>query len=396
MDSHIIHVDMDAFYAAVEQRDNPALKGKPVIVGADPKGRGVVSTCSYEARAYGVRSGMPISRAYKLCPRGVYLPVNMSKYVEASKQIRDIFYKYTPIVEPIALDEAFLDVTHSTQIWGNPKQIALMIQREIEQNTRLTASVGISYNKFLAKLASGLKKPKGFIEISRDNFKELVWPLPVTKVWGVGPRTKNLLEKLNIKTIYDLAKYPAEDLETILGKRGRQLHQLASGQDYRSVESDQEIKSIGKEITFDKDLDDIIIIKDHFRELGQRVGNRLRSKKLKAKCLSIKIRYNDFTTVTRSCSFSYHLSNDKELLDGAVRLFIDNWNGNPVRLIGVSVSNLIEVYSEQLSLFMDIKEDIIAQTIDNIRARYGYNIINRGSITKKTHPPEKEVGNDSR
>ncbi len=374
----IIHIDMDAFFASVEQRDCLELKGKPIIVGADPHaGRGVVSTCSYEARKYGIRSGMPITQAHKLCPFGIFLPVNMSKYQEASLQIREIFNKYTPLVEPLSLDEAFLDVTGTSKLWGSPIKLAKKIQQEIAETTCLTASVGISYNKFLAKLASDLKKPEGFVIINKDNFREIVWPLPVSKIWGVGPKMQEHLENVNIKTIGELAMQSPAQLEEWFGNHARQLHFLANGIDDRQVEPNQEIKSIGREITFNKDIDDIIILKGYLQELCEDVGMKLRANGMKAKSLTVKLRYGDFTTCTRGITCKNYLQNDMELIRTACRLFEKNWSASPLRLIGISVSNLEENAVEQLCFFKDEKEDAISQTMDRIKSKYGPESIKR-------------------
>ncbi len=378
MSNAIIHVDMDAFYASVEQNDNPKLKGKPVIVGADPSGRGVVSTCSYEARKFGVRSGMPISTAHKLCPQGVFLPVDMPKYELISSNIREIFLKYSPLVEPIALDEAFIDVTHSTKIWGTPREIAKQIQQEIFKETGLTCSVGLSFNMFLAKLASDLKKPNGFFEISQENFKKIVWPLPVNKLWGVGPKTKKQLDLYNLKTIGDVAVQPANLLEDKFGKLGRQLHSLANGIDFRKVEPNNIIKSIGKETTFNEDVSDYNYIKQIIRKLAEVIGIRLRKNKLKGKVVTVKIRYGDFRTITRSYTSPSLLANDNEIFKIAKDLFNNNWSGEPIRLIGIYMAGLVDYEEEQLTLFKDEKEDKISEIMDKIREKHGYNIIKRG------------------
>ncbi len=375
---------MDAFYAAVEQRDNPKLLGKPVIIGADPRGRGVVSTCSYEARKFGVHSGMPIGTAYKLCPEGVYLPVDMRKYMTVSNEIHEIFRRYTPLVEPISLDEAFLDVTHSRSLLGSGEEIALKLQKDVKQITCLTASVGLSYNKFLAKLASDLRKPMGFVHIHRDNFKEVVWPLPVSKIWGVGPKTKVYLEQLNIKTIGDIAKLPDSVIEGWLGKAGEQLYLLAKGIDHRKVEPVHEQKSIGKEITFRNDITDSNRIKTYINQMSEQIGSKLRKNNLNGKVLTVKIRYYDFHTVTRSFSFPDFINSDKVIRDWAFSIFKDNWTGAPIRLIGISMSNLTTNSRQQLTLFTDdSKEEIICETMDKIREKYGFDSIKRGHLEGK-------------
>jgi len=383
VDTCIIHIDMDAFYASVEQRDNPKLKGKPVIIGADPSGRGVVSTCSYEARKYGVHSAMPIRTAYKLCPTGMYLPVNMRKYKVVSDEIHEIFRRYTPLVEPISLDEAFLDVTHSRSLLGTEVEIALKLQKEVKEITNLTASIGLSYNKFLAKIASDLRKPMGFVHIHKDNFKEKIWPLSVSRIWGVGPKTRVYLEQLNIKTIGDIARLPDSVFEGWLGKAGKQLFLLAQGIDNRKVEPAHEQKSIGKEITFNEDITNSNQVKRCIAQMSEQIGSRMRKNNLKGKVLTVKIRYHDFTTVTRSFSFPDHMNNDKDIRDWAFSIFKKNWTGDPIRLIGISMSNITTDMMQQLTLFTDQKEDIICETMDKIREKYGFESINRGHLEGK-------------
>lgn len=383
VDSCIIHIDMDAFYASVEQRDNPDLMGKPVIIGADPRGRGVVSTCSYEARKYGVHSAMPIGTAYKLCPKGVYLPVNMRKYEEVSSELHEIFQRYTPLVEPISLDEAFLDVTHSRTLLGTGEEIALKLQKEVKEITHLTASVGLSYNKFLAKLASDLRKPMGFVHIHKDNFKLIVWPLSVSKIWGVGPKTRSYLEQLNIKTIGDIARLPDSVFEGWLGKAGKQIYLLSQGIDNRKVEPAHRQKSIGKEITFSQDITNFNHIKNYLAQMSEQIGSRLRKNNLKARVLTVKIRYFDFSTVTRSFSFPDYINNDKEIRDWACSIFKENWSGAPIRLIGISMSSIITESIKQLTLFTNPKEDVICETMDKIREKYGFGSIKRGHLEGK-------------
>ena len=250
----IMHIDMDAFFAAVEQRDNPELKGKPVIVGGSVESRGVVSTASYEARTYGVHSAMPMTEAHRLCPNGIYLPVDMQKYRRVSRQIMDIFHRFTPEVEAISLDEAFLDLTESLRLFGSAEEIGRKIKQLIREELQLTASVGLSYNKFLAKLASDMDKPDGFYQIRPEDLQEKVWVLPVRRMMGVGPKTAQMLEKMGVTTIGQLAGMNAGLLEHILGKQGLVMHEVANGIDNRPVEPVRESKSVGRETTFARDI----------------------------------------------------------------------------------------------------------------------------------------------
>ena len=234
----ILHVDMDAFYASVEQLDNPAYKGKPVIVGADPRGgagRGVVAACSYEARKFGVRSALPISRAWKLCPQGVYVRPRMSRYVEVSHQVMEIFGRYTDLVEPLSIDEAFLDVTGSAALLGTAEQIARKIKSDIRETTELSASVGVAPNKFLAKIASDLRKPDGLVVVQENGIADFLRDLPISRLWGVGPKTEQRLKPLGVKTIGQMAALPRESLIRSFGNLGEHLHQLSHGRDDRPV-----------------------------------------------------------------------------------------------------------------------------------------------------------------
>ena len=261
----IVHVDMDAFYASVEQRDFPEYQGKPVIVGADPKGgqgRGVVAACSYEAREFGIHSAMPISFAYKRCPHGVYLRGNMKIYVDISRQVFQILERFTPDVEPISIDEAFLDITGSYKLIGTPEETCKKIKAAIQAETGLVASIGMAPNKMTAKIASDLEKPDGLVIVSREGLLDFLHPLPVGKLWGVGKRTKEELTRLGIKTIGDLASKDIKDLSKLLGKSGVHVWKLANGIDPRDVETSVGIKSIGHEHTFDEDVTDPRTIED--------------------------------------------------------------------------------------------------------------------------------------
>ncbi len=299
----IIHVDMDAFYASVEQFDNPDLIGKAVIVGGDPKQRGVVSAASYEAREFGVHSAMPMSRAIRICPNAIILPVRMKRYVELSQQIHAIFEKFTPQIEPISLDEAFLDVAGSLQLFGSAEKIGLDIKHQIKEQLGLVASVGIATNKFLAKLASDLDKPDGFVIIAEKNKQQILDPLPVSNIWGVGKVTEKALKSKGINTIGQLRKAPIETLQSIFGDQTPHMLRLAQGIDNREVESSREAKSISSEQTFATDITDKNILLNVLLNQVEDVAQRLRTNDLEAMTITLKLRYDDFRTVTRSNTF---------------------------------------------------------------------------------------------
>jgi len=319
----IIHVDMDAFYAAVEQRDNPELQGKPVVVGgADPTKRGVVSTASYEARKYGVRSAMSLREAYRRCPDGIYLPVNMKKYKAVSEKIFQLFFEYTPLVETIALDEAFLDVTGSTRLFGPAEKIGREIKARIKEEMNLVASIGISYNKFLAKLASDLDKPDGFLVISRKNFQQLVHPLPLKRLWGVGEKMEQKLKAFGFKTIGDVAAASPLLLRKQFGVFGEHIYLLSNGINEREVVPDHEAKSVGRETTFPEDVEDRENLLAVLMQLVEDVCYRLRTNHFWGRCITVKIRYENFETHTRQVTMD-HLTNSESEVFTAV--FVDHF-----------------------------------------------------------------------
>lgn len=379
----IIHVDMDAFYASIEQRDNPDLRGKPVVVGGDPNGRGVASTCSYEARKYGIRSAMPLAEAKRRCPHAVFLPVDMPKYAKVSSQLHRIFEDYTPIIEPLSLDEAFLDVTHSIRLFGSAFAIATRIKDRIKQELNLTASVGIAPNKFLAKLASDAKKPDGFVVIREEEIQNFLDPLPVERIWGVGPKTAEKLYALQIKTIRDLKELDESKLTGLFGVLGSQLYYLARGIDHRNVEPDREAKSIGRETTFPDDLTDPEVLETILLNLSTEVGRRLRKESLKARTVTIKVRFADFKTVTRSKSLDYYTNLDKDIFAEASRLLQELRIHRPVRLLGVTVHNLAPKDIDQ-SLFAstDQEQEKLSRTVDIIKERFGEKSITLARLLK--------------
>lgn len=353
----IIHIDMDAFYASIEQRDNPSLKGKPVIVGGTPEGRGVVATCSYEARKYGIHSAMPCKTAYKRCPYAVFIRPRFGVYHQVSDEIREIFYKYTDLVEPLSLDEAFLDVTENKMNIKYATEIAKRIKKEIYETTGLTASAGVSYNKFLAKLASDYNKPNGLTVITQDNAQEFLDNLPIRKFFGIGKVTQKALKSLGIENGYDLRQMSINDLESVFKNRGYLFYQLARGIDYRAVEPHRERKSIGAETTLIENLDiedeKLINILD---ELCKEVALRAQYINKKGKTVVLKIKYGDFTQITRSLSGNNPISSHDDIRTNIYNLFKNlNHNHQDIRLIGVTLSNLVNEEVTNISLFEYIK-----------------------------------------
>ena len=339
----IIHIDMDAFYASIEQRDNPDLKGKPVIVGGSPQGRGVVATCSYEARKYGIHSAMPCKTAYKRCPYAVFVRPRFEVYKSISYEIREIFYKYTDLVEPLSLDEAYLDVTNNKMNIRYATDIAKRIKQEIYDKTGLTASAGVSYNKFLAKLASDYKKPAGLTVIREDNTQKFLDDLPISKFFGIGKVTQKVLNNLGINNGYDLRQLEINELESIFKNRGYLFYQLARGIDHRDVEPHRERKSIGSETTLVENLDiedeKLINILD---ELCEEVSQRAEYLNKCGRTVVLKVKYSDFTQITRSTSVNKEISSHEDIRTNIYNLFKNiEHNHKEIRLIGVTLSNLI-------------------------------------------------------
>ncbi len=296
----ILHVDMDAFYASVEERDQPQLVGKPVIVGGTPEGRGVVAAANYVVRRFGVHSAMPTSQALRLCPTAIVLPVRMDHYANISRHIRTIFERFTPLVEPISLDEAFLDVTGSKTMFGPAASMAVRIKQEILSETRLVASVGVAPNKFLAKIASDLEKPDGLVIVAPDGVQAFLDVLPVERLWGVGKVAQGVLERMGVRTIGALRQTPQRTLTDRFGKSGEHLWQLAHGIDDRPVVPDREAKSISHETTFATDVDDADVLRAWLLELTEQVARRLRRYGLRGRTVNMKVRFADFRTITRS------------------------------------------------------------------------------------------------
>ena len=374
---------MDAFYASVEQLDNPGLVGKAVIVGGDPKQRGVVSAASYEAREFGVHSAMPMSKAIRLCPKAIVLPVRMKRYAELSQQIHAIFEKFTPQIEPISLDEAFLDVTGSLQLFGSAEKIGLDIKHQIKEQLGLVASVGIATNKFLAKLASDLDKPDGFVIITEENKQKILGPLPVSKIWGVGKVTEKALKSKAINTIEQLRNTPAEILRSIFGDQTPHMLRLAQGIDNREVESSREAKSISSEQTFATDITDKNILLNVLLNQVEDVAQRLRTNDLEARTITLKLRYDDFRTVTKSNTFDHPINTTKTLWQEAEAIFL-KWykkSAGALRLLGFGASGLKKADTGQQQLFGEPeqeKQKRLDKAFDEIRDKFGRDALRRG------------------
>ena len=385
----IIHVDMDAFYASVEQRDHPEYRGKPVIVGADPKGgkgRGVVSAASYEAREFGIHSALPIGQAYRRCSHGIFLPVRMSRYQEVSSYIFSIFRRYTDLVEPLSLDEAFLDVTGSLRLFGTPQAIGAQIQRDIWEEEHLNASVGVATKKFVAKVASDLQKPQGFVMVPSGMERAFLHDLPIEWLWGAGPKTAQLLRGRKYETIGQLAAASCGELSAWLGKQGKHFWELANGIDDREVVAEESAKSIGAETTFEEDTSEIQVIHQTFLELAKRVGSRLRAEKVQAKTVTIKFRTGKFHTFTRSMTLQEPTNQDSTIYSHALMLLERLPCANEkARLLGIAGSNLVKPEDScQLSLFPSPQEPEakITNALDSIRSRYGEQAIQPGTLLR--------------
>ncbi len=395
----ILHIDMDAFFAAIEQQANPELQGKPVIVAGDPDGRGVVATASYEARMFGVRSAMPLKEARRRCPHAILVRGRHSYYEKVSNRLLKVYRKYTPTVEPFSIDEAFLDVRGCERLHGDACEIAHKIKTDVREGFGLTCSVGIAPNKLVAKMASDMKKPDGLTVIRSEDIASVIWPLPVRKLYGVGEKTSEVLESLGVKTVGAVAEMPVELLVEKFGETGRLLHSLACGIDNSRVNPaiGEMPKSIGHEITLQEDSKNERLILTHILSLSQQVGRRLRQQGLVGRTVVLKLRYSDFTTLTRANTFSFFTCLDEDIYEAAKRLLLINWSRpRKIRLVGVTVTSLSsqDDFMRQLALFEeDEKRRRVAATMDKVRDRFGESAITRASLIRPDKGPKtKGVG----
>ena len=373
-ESTILHVDMDAFYASVSIKDNPKLKGKAVVVGAGA--RGVVLSANYEARKFGIRAAMPVGRAQAMAPHAIFIPPDHTRYSEVSDEVMKIFRDVSPHVEPISLDEAFIDVTGAKRSIGSGREIAMMIREKVEREQGITCSVGIAHNKFIAKLASQHCKPNGVLEIASNRILTFLHPLPAKAIWGVGPKTNEQLEKLGLRTVGEIANTPRSTLIRALGEAtGSSLYELAWGRDYRDVVSDEPEKSISAAETFASDLDDPEEILREFLRLCEKATLRMRQAGFCAKTISIKVRFADFKTITRSKTLDQPISGTKESFEVAKKLYQDlKIDRARIRMVGVSLEGLIlaQDSSEQLLLGQrDIGWRQADSAIDRVKAKFG-------------------------
>ena len=386
-ESTILHVDMDAFYASVAELDNPQYKGKALVVGAGV--RGVVLSANYEARKFGIRAAMPVGRAKRMAPHAIFIPPEHHRYSEISERVMTIFNSYTPLVEPISLDEAFLDVTGSQKLFGTGREIAAKIREQVEKEEGITCSVGIAPSKFIAKLASQHCKPNGMLEIKSDRILEFLHPLPVRAIWGVGPKTAESLDRLGLHTVADIANTARTTLIRALGDAtGESLYELAWGRDYRDVVADEPEKSIGNEETFSRDIDSPEEILREFLRMSEKATARLRDANLFAKTITIKIKFADFSSITRSKTLPLAIDGTHQTYEVVKKLYLALRNdGARIRLVGVSLSNLQEDVPVQLELGARERGWREADSaIDKATARFGRASVRPGRLIK----PEKE------
>jgi len=372
----ILHVDMDAFYASVAELDNPQYKGKALVVGAGV--RGVVLSANYEARKFGIRAAMPVGRAKRMAPHAIFIAPEHHRYAEISERVMAIFNSFTPLVEPISLDEAFLDVTGAQKLFGDGREIAAKIRAQVEQAEGITCSVGIAQSKFIAKLASQHCTPNGMLEIKSDRILVFLHPLPVRALWGVGPKTAESLDRLGLHTVADIANTPCSTLIRALGDAtGESLYELAWGRDYRNVIPDEPEKSIGNEETFARDIDSPEEILAEFLRMAEKATARLRERGLFAKTVTMKIKFADFTTLSRAKTLPIGIDGTHETYEIVKKLYLAlNNEGARIRLVGVSLSNLLDEAPVQLELGARERGWRDADTaIDKAKARFG-----RGSV----------------
>jgi DNA polymerase-4 len=381
---YVLHLDFDAFFASVEEILDPSLKGKPIIVGAPPERRGVVASASYAARAFGVHSAMPTAQALRLCPQAIVIPPRHKVYGEYSARMMNILSEYSPLVEPLSMDEAFLDLTGCEARWGSPENLAHQLQDRLSAELGLTASMGLASNRLVAKIASGLDKPRGFVVVPPGKEAEFLVPLPVEKLWGVGEITAGSLREMGISTVGQLAQLTKAQLEARFGRRGWYLHQQARGIDDSPVVVEREEKSLSRETTFAQDVGDRRVLRKKLLVLCESVARQLRKRGLCGRTVKLKLRYADFQTITRQVTMASPTDLEQVIFEQAATLLDRSWERmRKVRLIGVGVTNFDEEV-RQLSLFGQPDDQRIeklrrlSQSVDRIKEKYGDDAIRRG------------------
>jgi len=381
----VFHVDLDAFYASVEVRDNPSLRGKPVIVGAAPGRRGVVSACSYEARRFGIHSAMPISQAYRRCPQGVYLPVRMDRYLEVSRAVMDILRRYTPHLQQISVDEAFLDLTGTERLFGPPLETGRRLKEEVRAATGLSVSVGIAPNKYMAKLATNAGKPDGLVQVTEDQTESFLDGLALKDLWGIGEKTLQRLTELNITTVAGLRTIPKADLARLMGPGAAGfLGNAAHGGDPGIFSEEPHSRSLSSETTFETDRKDRLGIERTLLDLCHQVTFRMIEEGWKSKTVGLKLRFHDFTTLSVQRTLKHWVSSAEELYAVARELLGSRWNGStPVRLIGIGFSNLVSVEAQdQMELFTDefTRQKKVEEAVFRIRRKLGETTLTKASL----------------
>jgi len=381
MARRIMHIDLDAFFVSVEQVLNPDLRGKPVVVGGRPDRRGVVASASYEARAFGLHAGMPLTAACRLCPQATFIEGSFSKYRQASQKFMAILADFSPYLEPVSLDEAYLDATGFESIHGSIRQMAIAIKQRITDKLELCASIGIASSKVVAKVASELSKPDGLLEVADGEERSFLAPLPIAKLPGVGKKTERILNGLGINTIGKLSNTPLDTLKSHFGTSGEVLHRYANGIDDREIKLPSAAKSISRETTFGKDIKDRSRLEATLRYLSERVGSELRQQGKLSRCITLKLRYADFRTITRHHTLRQGSNTDQTIFDTVLHLLKKALSPEkqPVRLIGIGVSNLIES-GRQLAMLdsTDQRLEHLNKAIDRIRKKYGFTAIQTG------------------
>ena len=385
----ILHIDMDAFYASVEQLDNPQLRGKCVIVGGSSN-RGVVTAASYEARKFGVHSAMPVYQAKQKCPHGIFIPPRMKRYKDVSKKIMYLLTEFSPLVEPVSIDEAYMDITGCEKIHGSPVEIALAIKKKVKETVGLTCSIGVAPSKFLAKIASDLDKPDGLKIISPHEVMPFIQTLPIQKVPGVGKKMQGKLERIGIKTLGDIQKYPEETILKRLGKFGGRLLELSSGKDETPVVPESLHKSVSSERTLPEDTNDVNLLRMHLLSQAEEVAKELRRLDTKARTITLKLKHSDFKQITRSVTLPRPTQSSKNIYEEAVKLLQAYKLTRKIRLVGVGTSGFLSTaVPVQMDLFADKKEksaswEKVDRTVDTIAKRFGKGVIHRASLHDKT------------